>query len=398
MNSLSRYKEEAAQELENILQYWMKHTLDETSGGFVGRIDGNDTIHADAPKGSVLNSRILWTFSAAYNHKKNEAYLQIADRAYHYIINYFIDKEHGGVYWSVDHDGKPLDTKKQIYAIAFAVYGLSEYAIATGSEEAKRHALDLYDAIERHSHDNEKGGYIEALTQDWKAIADLRLSEKDANERKSMNTHLHLLEAYANLYRMGPHEELKKNIVETIHLFLDHIIDAETDHLVLFFDDDWQKRSQTISFGHDIEAAWLVQEAAEIINDAGLIAEVKSRSVKIAAAAAKGLDSDGGLWYERAGDHLVKEKHWWPQAEAMVGFFNAWQLTGNDNFLKTSYRCWRFIQNHILDKKAGEWFWGVKEDGSVMTGEDKAGFWKCPYHNARACLEIVKRIERNAVS
>lgn len=395
VDELAVYKNEAAEELKAILRYWMQHTVDEAAGGFVGRIDGNNTSHATAPKGVVLNSRILWTFSAAYNHLKDETYLKTAARAFDYIIHHFIDKEWGGVYWSVDYGGKPLDTKKQIYALAFAIYGLSEYAIATGSEEAKQHAVQLYHSIEKWSHDKERGGYIEALTRDWKERPDLRLSTKDANERKSMNTHLHVLEAYANLYRIWPHEDLKKNIIEVIRLFLDHIIDGEMHHLVLFFDDDWQQRSQTISYGHDIEAAWLLQEAAEIIGDVDLITQVKERSVKVAEAAARGLDSDGGIWYEREGSHLIKEKHWWPQAEAMVGFFNAWQLTGNDNFFKTSYEAWQFIKQHILDTTCGEWFWGIKEDNSVMTAEDKVGIWKCPYHNGRACLEIVKRIEQN---
>lgn len=394
---MAAYKNEAAQELEAILGYWMQHTVDKAAGGFVGRIDSTNRIHPEAPKGVVLNGRILWTFSAAYNHSKNEAYRKMADRAFHYIITHFIDKEWGGVYWSVDYKGAPLDTKKQIYALAFAIYGLSEYSIASGSEKAKQQALQLRDSIEKRSHDTKRGGYIEAFTQDWQQLSDLRLSEKDANERKSMNTHLHVLEAYVNLYRIWPHEDLKKNIIELIHLFLNHIIDPETHHLHLFFDDAWQVRSQTISYGHDIEAAWLVQEAAEIVEDAALIAAVKERSVKMAEAAARGLDSDGGLWYEKRSNRLVREKHWWPQAEAMVGFFNAWQLTGEQNFFKNSYQCWRFIQQYILDTKAGEWFWGVNENHSIMAAEDKVGIWKCPYHNGRACLEIIKRIERNAV-
>ena len=401
MNPISRqeldtYKGDVTQELKNILEYWMQHTIDEKSGGFVGRIDGMDVVHPEAPKGAVLNSRILWTFSAAYNQTHNGDYLKIADRAFNYLLDYFIDKEWGGVYWAVDYNGAPLDTKKQIYALAFAIYGMSEYAIATGSGEAKQHALRLYDCIEKFSHDKMKSGYIEALMRDWQEINDLRLSVKDANERKSMNTHLHVLEAYANLYRIWPDGHLKKNIIDVIRLFLDHIID-DTNHLILFFDDDWQKKSQIISFGHDIEAAWLVQEAAEIIGDEELIREVKSRSIKIADAAKEGLDGDGGLWYEQEETHLIKEKHWWPQAEAMVGFFNAFQLTGNANFFRTSYQSWRFIQEHILDKESGEWVWGVKEDYTVMQSEDKVGIWKCPYHNGRACLEIIKRIDTISV-
>lgn len=385
------------QELENILAYWTQYAIDETNGGFVGKIDKDNRIETSAPKGSVLNSRILWSFSAAYNLTGRPGYLMMAERAFRYIADHFIDKEYGGVYWTVDASGRPLDTKKQIYALSFAVYGLSEYYLATKEDEAKRLAIELYDAIVAHSYDTVHGGYIEALTRDWKEIDDLRLSNKDANERKSMNTHLHVLEGFANLYRIWPDQALRQRIVELIHIFLDHIIDKETSHLLLFFDDAWNSKANAVSYGHDIEAAWLVQEAAEIIGDQDLVAVVKQHSVKIADAAAKGLDKDGGLWYEKDldTDHLLKEKHWWPQSEAMVGFFNAWQISGDDSYLQKSLHNWDFVQQYILDKKGGEWVWGVKEDYSLMEGEDKVGLWKCPYHNSRACIEIIRRIYKN---
>ena len=392
---LEQYKRELEKELASILSYWTEHVIDYEQGGFYGKLDNDNTVYKDAPKGSVLNSRILWTFSAAYNHNADKQYLEVAKGAFDYISEHFIDKDYGGVYWSVNGKGQPLDTKKQIYALAFALYGCSEYFIATASEQAKEVALQLYKTIEQYSHDTKRGGYIEALTRDWQEIKDLRLSSKDANEKKSMNTHLHVLEAYANLYRIWPGDDLKKNIQEIIRLFLQHIIDAETNHLILFFDDDWQVRSHITSYGHDIEAAWLVLEAAEIIGDEELINEARERSVKIANAAREGLDEDGGLWYEYEISkwHLVKEKHWWVQAEAMVGFFNAWQITGDGSYFFDSFNNWQFVQNNILDKRKGEWVWGIKEDYSLMEGEDKVGIWKCPYHNSRACLEISKRIK-----
>lgn len=398
--TLEKYRSELEEELKNILHYWISAVIDKENGGFFGKIDNNNTVHPDAPKGSVLNSRILWTFSAAYNHSGNRQYLEAAGRAFNYIVQFFIDREHGGVYWSVDSKGGPLDTKKRIYALAFALYGISEYVLATGDVQAKGHALELYRTIEKHSHDTKRGGYIEALTKDWQEIKDLRLSAKDANEKKSMNTHLHILEAYANLYRTWPHKGLRKNIQELIQLFLQHIIDAQTNHLILFFDEDWGVRSRTISYGHDIEAAWLVLEAAEIIRDEELINKVKERSVKIADAAREGLDRDGGLWYEYeiAEQHLIKEKHWWVQAEAMVGFFNAGQITGNKTYFFDSLNTWQFVKKNILDKERGEWVWGVIEDDTLMQGEDKVGIWKCPYHNSRACLEIVGRIKKMDVS
>ena len=391
---LEEYSIACNSELEDILRFWMDHTMDDVNGGFIGKIDHDNIKYPGAPKGSVLNSRILWTFSAAYSLTKNPAYLSMADRAYHYILQHFMDKEYGGVYWTVQANGEPLDTKKQIYAQAFAVYGLSEFYKASKKEEAKEKAIEIYHSIIKHSYDVKLGGYLEAFSFDWKLIDDLRLSDKDANEKKTMNTHLHVLEAFANLFQCWPDAELKKRTNELIGIFLKHIISPKTNHLILFFDEKWKAKSQIISYGHDIEAAWLIQEAAEVVGDEQLINKVKERSLLVAAAAMEGLDEDGGIWYEYdyENDHLVKEKHSWPQAEAMIGFFNAWQISGDEKWLHLSRNSWHFIKDFIKDKNGGEWYWGVNEFHAPMTKEDKVGIWKCPYHNSRACIEIIKRV------
>ena len=383
-------------ELKNILTYWIEHTVDYEKGGFYGKINHENKVDKAAPKGAVLNTRILWTFSAAFRTNGNEEYKLYADRAFQYIIDHFVDTINGGIYWSVDAFGNALDTKKQVYALAFAVYSLSEYCLATGNKEAKMVAIDIYRKIVTHSYDELHGGYIEALTEDWTELKDLRLSYKDKNEKKSMNTHLHLLEGFANLYRVWPDDALKERITELIWIFFNHLIHPHTYHLQLFFDEAWKVKSNEISYGHDIEAAWLIQEAAEIIEDKNLIEKAKELSVKLAVAAARGLDEDGGLWYEKNGEtgHLLKEKHWWPQAEALVGFYHAGQLTGEDKFFIFYLNTWSFIKSHILHKE-GEWVWGVTEDYSLMKNEDKAGFWKCPYHNARACIQIMNRSKFN---
>ena len=390
----AQYKQEVTQELKDILNWWTTHAGDTVNGGFFGKIDNNNTVDEQAPKGAVLNARLLWTYSAAYNLTHTAQYLQMAERAFKYINNYFVDNKFGGIYWTVNYKGEPLDTKKQVYAIAFAVYGLSEYYRASEDIGAKQLAIKLYSDIVKHSYENKYGGYIEAFTREWKEIADLRLSDKDANERKTMNTHLHVLEGFANLYRVWPDAGLKQRVQELIRIFLDHIIDKQTHHLQLFFTDEWSSTHHIISYGHDIEAAWLVQEAAEIIQDHALAEEVKQRSVLVAEAAAKGLDKDGGMWHETdvVKNHLVKEKHWWPQAEAMVGFFNAYQISTDENYLQRSLDSWQFIRQYLKDKKQGEWYWGINEDYTLMQGEDKAGLWKCPYHNSRACIEIINRI------
>lgn len=393
--SLQGFRTEMQEELDRILSWWMQMTLDAKHGGFYGKIDHSNKVYPEAPKGAVLNSRILWAFSSAYTLTGEKKYLEVAERAFTYFMECFIDKEYGGVFWTVDFKGKPLDTKKQIYALAFAVYGLSEYYHASKNENAKDLAIEIYQAIFRHSYDKMFGGYIEALTRDWKEVADLRLSKKDANEKKSMNTHLHLLEAFTNLYRYWKDESLRQRIIELIQIFLHHIINGKTHHLVLFFNEEWTPKSDIISYGHDIEATWLLQEAAEVIEDNFLLQDVKKIAVQIAKASEEGLDKDGGLWYEYdpEQDHLIIQKHSWPQAEAMVGFFNAWQITGDQKFLSQSLRSWGFVKRYLLDKELGEWYWGVNAEYAPMKLEEKAGIWKCPYHNSRACIEIIKRID-----
>ena len=394
-NELSLFRKEMELELEHILAYWMRHAIDEEHGGFYGKINNENKASPRAPKGTVLNSRILWTFSAAYNHSQLNEYFRVADRAFIYLISHFFDNDNGGVYWSVDYKGRPQDTKKQIYALAFALYGLSEYYRCRESALARELAIHLFNSIEQHSYDPVKGGYIDAFTTDWRSLDDVRLSDKDANAKKTMNTHLHILEAYSSLYHIWPDERLKQQITALILNFLQYIIDPATHHLVLFFDENWRARNTLFSYGHDVEAAWLLQEAAETIGDPVLIRKTRDKALTLARAASQGLDTDGGLWYEfdLKDRRLIREKHWWPQAEAMVGFFNAYQLSGERQFLDYSLDAWAFVREYLLDKENGEWFWGVRSDHSVMQGEDKAGMWKCPYHNGRACLELIHRID-----
>lgn len=381
-------------ELDNILNYWENNTIDKEYGGFVGRRDHLNNLISYAPKGSVLNSRILWTFSAAFAYTKNPNHQQLADRAYQYIKEYFIDEEYGGVYWTVDFRGKPLDTKKQTYALSFAIYGLSEYYKISNSQEALELAIRLFNDLEKYSFDKEKSGYLEAFSRDWKEIDDLRLSDKDANEKKTMNTHLHVLEAYANLFTVWGNDVLKNQIKNLLNDFSNHIIDPETKHLILFMDENWQSKETIYSYGHDIEAAWLLLEAAEAVKDHELIKAFKTTAIELADAALEGIDKDGSLLYENniSRSHLIKEKHWWVQAEAMVGFINAWQLSKQTQYKDIAERLWLFIKNNIIDKNNGEWFWGLNEDMSLMQNDDKVGLWKCPYHNARACLEVIKRL------
>ena len=391
---LKQLKTELSAELDSILKYWSKHTLDNENGGFVGQIDYNDHIIANTEKGAVLNARILWTFSSGYKVTKNENHKKIAKRAFEFLSDYFYDDEFGGLFWSINADKTPKDTKNQIYALAFAIYGLSEYYAISKDDKALEIAINLYLKIQEHSYDPENKGYFEALTRDWQPIEDLRLSDKDANEKKTMNTHLHIVEAYANLFKVWKDKKLQSDIIELLETIETHFINTQTGHLRLFFDENWIEKPDVISYGHDIEAAWLLLQCAEISEDETLIAHYTKYAIQMAEVTKEGLDADGGLWYEfdPEKDELVAEKHWWVQAEALIGFYNAYQLTNNESYLNIVYKNWEFIKTHIVDKENGEWFWGIYQDNSLIE-KDKAGFWKCPYHNSRSCLELINRIK-----
>ena len=374
----------------NILSYWMNKMQDRENGGFYGRIDGFETIRKNANKGAILNARILWTFAAAYRMLKNPEYLMMAERAYQYLIDHFIDKENGGVFWELDYLGKPVNAKKQTYAQGFALYGLSEFYRATGKPEVLEQAKNLFYLIEKHCHDPQTGGYFEAFTADWQPIDDMRLSEKDANEKKTMNTHLHILEPYTNLCRVWNDDRLKNTQSKLIHVFIEHIVNRETHHLNLFFDEKWNVKSSAVSFGHDIEASWLLFEAAEVLGDAELLDTVKKLSLKIADAACEGLEPDGSMIYEKGNGHEDHDRHWWVQAEAVVGLMYAWKNSGNMLYQEKAKKVWDYIRNHIIDYTNNEWYWSRFSDGRINQRDDKAGFWKCPYHNSRMCMEIME--------
>lgn len=389
--SLDVFRTELSDELDRILNYWSERLPDRHRGGFVGRIDFKDIAHSDAEKGAVMHARILWTFSAAWHARPSERTKEMATRAFDYLRLHFIDAEYGGVYWSVDASGHPKDTKKQIYAVAFALYGFSEYYAAFADETALALARQLWHDIEKYSRDPRYDGYLEAFSRNWTAIDDLRLSEKDANEKKTMNTHLHIVEAYANLYRIWPDERLKNDIASLLWTIERHFIDKETGHLRLFFDEKWTECKDVISFGHDIEAAWLLLECAEAIKDPELIMLYGSNCLLMADAVKDGIDSDGGLWYEYdpAEDRLIAEKHWWPQAELLLGYHKAWEISGEAEYHDILIRNWEFIKKYMRDSVNGEWIWGINADYTIME-KDKAGFWKCPYHNGRACLYLMQ--------
>lgn len=383
----------------SILPYWMTKMC-KPDGGFHGRITGAEVLDTTAPRGAIMNARLLWTFASAYRvlgekaHDDRDKWLAVAVRAKREIIDRFYDPEYGGIWWSLTPDGGPLDTKKQIYAIAFAIYGLAELYRASGDEEALEYAVRLFRAIEEHSFDTEQDGYFEAFTREWKPIEDMRLSDKDANESKTMNTHLHVLEAYTGLYRVWKDPLLARRLRGLIDIFEKHIV-GKDGHLRLFFDNSWKCSYDIVSYGHDIEASWLLHEAAMVLGDAETLGMVENLVPHIAAAAGEGFSPQGGMIYEKKNGETDADRHWWVQAETVVGMFNLWDHFGKQEGLENAIMCWEFIKANIIDRENGEWFWSLRADGTVNREDDKAGFWKCPYHNGRMCMEIIERTQRS---
>lgn len=392
----SELKQSAHQILENnILRFWSERMADTEHGGFYGRIDGHDILHPEAEKGAVLNARILWTFAGATRILHRMPHRILAARAKDYLVNRFIDPQYGGVYWSLNADGSPLDTKKQTYAIAFAIYGLAEYYRATQDQEALDAAIRLFEDLEAHAYkcENEKmskckNGYIEALTRDWQPIADMRLSESDENGSRTMNTHLHVLEAYTNLYRVYKDPRVARQLRVLIDIFVNRLFNPETGHLGLFFDDEWKLlttnplTAHLYSPGHDIEAAWLLREAVNVLNDKMVNDKMVNDLCRSLAQAAE--------------EGILRESQWWCYAEAVVGYVDQWQLAKGPNDQMVNWElaeaAYDFIQTHLIDREHGEWFWSVLPDGTPDRDNDKAGFWKCPYHNSRMCLELIERL------
>ena len=427
MNRINILKSEVLDVLENnILRFWLDKMQDKENGGFYGQMTGEGELVKTADKGGILNARILWSFSAAYRVLHKPEYLEAATRAKEYIIEHFIDEEFGGTYWSLDYKGNPKDTKKQFYAIGFMIYGLSEYARATGDHEALEYAIQLYECIEEHSLDKQYNGYIEACTREWGEIADMRLSELDANFPKSQNTHLHIIEPYTNLFRalkeldaienatndygLKPYVgqfttvnisvdpdiviRLEASLRNLINIFTDKILNPQTHHLDLFFDMDWKREAGALeSYGHDIECSWLLHEAALVLGDDIVLKKVEPIVQMVAKASEKGLNEDGSMVHEANLDtgYVDNDRHWWVQAENVVGWINIYQYFGDEDALQKALNGWLYIKDNLIDREGGEWWWSRDPQRNINRKDDKAGFWKCPYHNSRMCLEILER-------
>jgi mannobiose 2-epimerase len=408
-----------AELIGDILPFWRKYARDEATGGFWAVLRNDGTVDAKASRSIVMTARHLWAYSAAARVLDDPSYFDMADFAYAAICRDFTDPEFGGVFWSVHSDGSGDVTKKQIYGEAFAMYALSEYATAltacrtrpdaaARAAEALPRALSIYELLEGRAREPKFGGYVESRARDWSATDDLKLSNKDIDCAKSMNTNLHVMEALTALLRAlkacaGDNLPLRRRVEESLSALVTVTITkilGKDRHLDLYFNDDWSTIGDIVSYGHDIEASWLLWEAVEELSSGdapgahALEESVRPVVVDIARVSlAEGWDpATGGFENEFHGGHKDRTRVWWCQAESLVGFFNAWQLTGERQFLDAARGVWSWIDAHQRDRVGGDWFASVAPDGKPILSELKGGNWKTAYHNARSCMEIMARV------
>ena len=378
----------------NILPFWIRQVVNHPGRTFHGALTNELVVEPKAERGAILTTRILWTYAAALGRYGDAAFREMADFAHEDLMTLYFDARHGGFFWSINADGTVRRDRKQIYGQAFAIYALSEYHAVTGRREPLDQAVAVFRLIEQHARDRAQGGYLEAFARDWSSIEDMRLSPVDQNDPKSQNTMLHVMEAYTRLLAVWPDAGLRQALRDLVEVMLAHILDARTFHLGLFFARDWRAASRNISYGHDIEAAWLLSRAAEALGDPVLTARITTAALRITdVTLAEGTDADGGVFNLGDPTGIIDDtKEWWPAAEAVVGFLNAWQLSGQAHYLAAAARTWTFIETRLIDRANGEWFRGVTRDGRVIATFEKVSFWKCPYHNGRMGLEAVARL------
>lgn len=393
-------RHQAQAELEgNVLPFWSSVALDSERGGIHGSVSNDLRIDDSVERTAVLCARVLWAFSASAHQFDDARYLATAQHAYHYLMAHFLDPIHGGVLWSVDADGAVVKDRKQIYAQAFAVYALAEYSRASGLNAPLDLARGLVELIETHGADPEYGGYLEARTREWGPITDMRLSEKDLNAPKSMNTLLHVMEAYTTFVSVTGDRYVKDRLATLVDTILAEVTDVESGCFRLFFDRHWRSLSRAVSYGHDIEGAWLLVAAAKAVADDALIARAEQVAVLMADSVyRRGRDARGAVLYEyvpASADRpatLDRASHWWVQAEGAVGFLEAYRISGEARFLEAAFACWDVITDFHIDRVHGDWFKVLDADRRPIPSSPKVGPWECPYHHVRACLELIQRL------
>ena len=377
----------------DLIPFWNK-LRDDVNGGFYGYVAPDLTVDHNADKGVILNSRILWFYSASYRLLREPQLLDMAAHAYRFLAEKCCDSQYGGVYWSMTFDGSPADDTKHTYNQAFAIYALTAYYDASGDRNALRLAYKLYELIEGTCRD--EGGYLEAFLRDFRPDSNEKLSENGVMAERTMNTLLHVLEAYTELYRVDRCVAVGEAIKRILTQFMDDIYDPDKGILNVFFDREFNSIIDLESYGHDIEASWLIDRGCDVLGDEELTARVRPMTDALARTAFRNAyDAQlHAVYNEREGSAVDRQKVWWVQAESVVGFYNAWQKNAaNADLRQASADIWQFIRNSIIDRRCGEWIENLLPDGTADNHRGIVHLWKCPYHNGRMCIEMATRLQ-----
>lgn len=382
--------EECRAELQNhIIPFWNR-LKDNQYGGFYGYMDNNLMVDKKADKGVILNSRILWFYSSCYITLGGNQNLENAAHAYEFLKKYCVDYTNGGVYWMMKYDGSVSDSMKHTYNQAFAIYALSAYFKASKDKEALDLAFALFNTVEEKCTDDI--AYMEAFSSDWKLIDNDALSENGLMADKTMNTVLHLIEAYTVLYEVSENGRVLERLKFLLSITKEKIFDSENNKLLVFFDKNLNVIGDIHSYGHDIEASWLLDRACEVIGDKELQKEWKSINLRIAENIHTLAFKNGALNNERDKDKIDNKRVWWVQAESVVGYINAYQNSGDKKYLDTVKSVWEWIKTYQIDKRDGSEWWGeTTYEGKPMMTVAMVNPWKCPYHNGRMCIEVIGR-------
>lgn len=383
------------QHLENNLIPFWNRMKDEINGGFYGYADAKGIPDIKSVKGVILNSRILWFYSSAYQLLRKPELLEMADHAYKFLVDFCFDSQYGGVYWSVNYDGTVCDDTKHTYNQAFAIYALSAYYQASKRREALNLAYVLYRVIEEKCRDN--NGYLEAFKRDFTPSSNEKLSENGVLAERTMNTLLHILEAYSELYNADPFYEVGDSIRNILHLFENKVYDSKKQICDVFFDLDYHSLIDLESFGHDIETSWLIDRGCSVLEDKAYQKEMQPIINGLAESTYRNAfdKHQNALNNEREGKHVDNQKIWWVQAESVVGFYNAYQKNPQKTeYLHTAEKIWEFIQNNVIDSASGEWIESIPADHELDSKQALVHPWKCPYHNGRMCMEMIQRLSQ----
>ncbi|MCL2054271.1 MAG: AGE family epimerase/isomerase [Oscillospiraceae bacterium] len=388
-NIIKTLKFECKQELtERLIPFWDK-LRDDEYGGFYGYVDSELAVDKKADKGLVLTSRILWFYSSCYSIIGGESNLSNARHAYEFVKNKCLDEKNGGVYWMMSHDGQVTDDRKYTYCQSFAIYALCAYYEASKDAEALELALELFDVVEKKCSD--EISYGDSFSADFKLCLNDELSENGITAEKTMNTVLHLIEAYTVLYAASNRQDIAERVYFLLKLTKEKLFDEKDNKLFVFFTRDMRVLGDVHSYGHDIEAAWLIDRACKVLENEALIDEWRERGLLIAQNILETAFENDAVNNERCGSEIDKTRVWWVQAESVVGFINAYEQSGELRYLDAALRVWEYIKNVQIDKRPlSEWHDSVGFDGNPKTAR-MAGTWKCPYHNGRMCVEVLKR-------